>query len=71
LYGSSLGKRSGKFLVEWFKMNWVLENLIQRTSYGLEDMLLEFQAQVNYANFGESKNHPRFKRRMSSLRLHY
>jgi hypothetical protein len=49
LSGSSLGKIFGK--ISSFKMNWVLENLIQGTSGGLEDMLLEFQTQVNYANF--------------------
>jgi hypothetical protein len=36
-------------------MNWVLENLVQGASNGLEDMLLKFQAQVSYANFYKTK----------------
>jgi hypothetical protein len=65
--GSSLGKRSGRFLAKWFKMNWVLENLIQGKSYDIEYMLLDFREQFDHDNFGESKNHPIF-RIMSSLR---
>jgi hypothetical protein len=55
LSGSSFGRKSGRFLAEWFKMNWVLENLDQGTSSGLEYKLLEFKEQANYASFFRTK----------------
>jgi hypothetical protein len=36
-------------------MNWVLENLVQGASNGLEYMLLKFQEQFSYANFYKTK----------------
>jgi hypothetical protein len=39
---TSLGNSFGISLVELFKMNWALENLIQGVSYDLEDIVLMF-----------------------------
>ena len=37
-------------------MNWVLENLAQRASNGLEDLLLKFQSQISCDNiYGTTK----------------
>jgi hypothetical protein len=53
--GSSFGNKFGRFPAKWFKMNWVLENLVQGASNGLEDLLLKFHAQVNYVNLWRIK----------------
>lgn len=44
-----------KDLAYWFNMNWVLENLVQGISGGLEDMLLEFWTHDNYDKFYKTK----------------